>query len=161
MAVDYANNDDLVLQEIKLASPRMSIRASLSMMMSYFLEMLKKQTLYFNDPSSLLASKVFGTIVVLLLGVVCMLSQHKDSSFGDFSPKTLIECMAVEKHHWQQLPCMACGDAPHVHVLFTPNSPFQRLLKTSVKKPPHKHVIAWIRCVHELPIGVVLMSPST
>ena len=59
------------------------------MMKSYFSEMPKKETLHVNDAHPLSASEVFGTTVALLLGVVCMLPQHKDSSFGDFPQKTV------------------------------------------------------------------------
>ena len=55
-----------------------------------------------DHPSPLSTSEVFGTIVVLFLGVVSMLSQQKDSSSRDFPPpkNCLTECMAVEKRYW-------------------------------------------------------------
>ena len=54
-----------------------------------------------DHPSPLSTLEVFGTIVVLFLDVVYMLSQQKDSSSRDFPPKNrLTECMTVEKRNW-------------------------------------------------------------
>ena len=57
------------------------------------LKKTQRMTFYVDDelsdvdhPSPLSTSEVFGTIVVLFLGVVSMLSQQKDSSSRDFPP---------------------------------------------------------------------------